>query len=56
VLQISHNVQGHSTIVFSDFWPAFLVVGLFSFLSIPVTARLPQGAGDEIARGSRGSA
>jgi predicted MFS family arabinose efflux permease len=56
VLQISHNVQGHSTIVFSDFWPAFLVVGLFSFLSIPVTARLPQGAGDEIARGNRGSA
>jgi MFS family permease len=56
VLQISHNVQGHSTIVFSDFWPAFLVVGLFSFMSIPITARLPHGAGDEIARGSRGRA
>jgi hypothetical protein len=42
--------------VFSDFWPAFLVVGLFSLLSIPVTARLPQGAGDEIARGHRGRA
>jgi EmrB/QacA subfamily drug resistance transporter len=56
VLQISHNVQGHSSIVFSDFWPAFLVVGLFSVMSIPVTARLPRDAGDEIARGSRGRA
>jgi uncharacterized membrane protein len=56
VLQISHNVQGHSAIVFSDFWPAFLVVGLFSLMSIPITARLPHGAGDEIARGSRGRA
>jgi hypothetical protein len=32
------------------------VVGLFSFMSIPITARLPHGAGDEIARGSRGRA
>ncbi|CAH2933662.1 MAG: Uncharacterized MFS-type transporter [uncultured Paraburkholderia sp.] len=31
VLQISHNVQGHSSIVFSDFWPAFLVVGRSRF-------------------------
>ncbi len=56
VLQISHNLQGHATIVWSDFWPAFLVVGLFSFASIPVTARLPRGSGDELARGGRGSA
>ncbi|MCC8392947.1 MFS transporter [Paraburkholderia sp. MMS20-SJTR3] len=56
VLQISHRLQGHPKIVFSDFWPAFLVVGLFSFLSIPVTARMPRDAGDEIARGSRGRA
>jgi hypothetical protein len=54
VLQISHNLQGHATIVWSDFWPAFLVVGLFSVCSIPVTARLPHDAGDEIARGGRG--
>jgi hypothetical protein len=32
------------------------VVGLFSVGSIPVTARLPQGSGDEIAKGSRGRA
>ncbi|MDH6152072.1 EmrB/QacA subfamily drug resistance transporter [Paraburkholderia sp. WSM4179] len=56
VLQISHRVQGHPNIVFSDFWPAFLVVGLFSCLSIPITRRLPRDAGDEISRGSRGRA
>ena len=37
VLQISHVLHGHSSITLSDFWPAFLVVGLFSFASIPVT-------------------
>ncbi|MBB3258550.1 EmrB/QacA subfamily drug resistance transporter [Paraburkholderia bannensis] len=56
VLQVSHRLQGHSTIVWSDFWPAFLVVGLFSVASIPVTLRLPATAGDEIARGRRGQA
>jgi EmrB/QacA subfamily drug resistance transporter len=56
VLQISHRVQGHSSIVWSDFWPAFLVVGLFSVASIPVTMRLPANAGEEIARGRRGKA
>jgi EmrB/QacA subfamily drug resistance transporter len=55
VLQISHVLQGHKAIVWSDFWPAFLVVGLFSCASIPVTARLPHGSGDELARGKRGS-
>lgn len=54
VLQVSHRIQGHPTIVWSDFWPAFLVVGLFSVASIPVTLRLPANAGDEIARGRRG--
>jgi len=53
-LQISHSLQGHPAMVWSDFWPAFLVVGLFSFLSIPITARLAQNAGHEISRGSRG--
>jgi EmrB/QacA subfamily drug resistance transporter len=56
VLQISHKVQGHPAIVWSDFWPAFLVVGLFSVASIPVTMRLPANAGEEIARGRRGNA
>ncbi|WP_322042226.1 MFS transporter [Paraburkholderia sp. J67] len=56
VLQVSHRLQGHPTIVWSDFWPAFFVVGLFSVASIPVTLRLPANAGDEIARGRRGKA
>lgn len=56
VLQISHNVQGHPTIVWTDFWPAFLVVGLFSLASIPVTAKLPHNSGEELARGGRGEA
>jgi len=54
VLQISHKVQGHASIVWTDFWPAFLAVGLFAVASIPVTKRLPADAGDEIARGRRG--
>jgi EmrB/QacA subfamily drug resistance transporter len=54
VLQISHNLQGHPHIVWSDFWPAFVVVALFALSSILVTAHLPHGSGDEIARGSRG--
>jgi EmrB/QacA subfamily drug resistance transporter len=55
VLQLSRDLHGHTTVVQSDFWPAFLVVGLFAVASIPVTARLPHGAGDELARGGRGS-
>ncbi|MEX3959294.1 MFS transporter [Trinickia sp. EG282A] len=54
VLQIARAVHGHAHVTWSDFWPAFLVVGLFSFGSIPITRRLSPDAGDEIARGSRG--
>ncbi|CAM2197325.1 Transport protein HsrA [Paraburkholderia kururiensis] len=54
VLQISRDLQGHAHVVWSDFWPAFFAVALFSVASIPVTARLPHGTGDEIARGVRG--
>lgn len=51
-VQASSVLQGHETARWSDFWPAFLLVGLFSFGSIPVTSRLPADAGDEIARGT----
>jgi EmrB/QacA subfamily drug resistance transporter len=54
VLQLSQTLHGHAQIAWSDFWPAFLVVGLCSFASIPVTCRLPPQAGDDIARGTRG--
>jgi hypothetical protein len=54
VLQIARALHGHTHAMWSDFWPSFVAVGLFSFLSIPVTRRLAPHAGDEIARGSRG--
>jgi hypothetical protein len=54
VLQISQLLHGHVHVAWTDFWPAFLVVGLCSFASIPVTLRLPLRAGEEISRGSRG--
>lgn len=34
VLQSSHVLQGHPTIVWPDFWPAFATAGLCSFASI----------------------
>lgn len=55
VLQISNHLQGHATIVEADFWPAFLVVGLFSVASVPVTSRLPHNAGLELTRGKSGA-
>jgi EmrB/QacA subfamily drug resistance transporter len=54
VLQIARALHGHAQATWSDFWPAFLVVGLFSFGSIPITRQLAHDAGDEIARGTRG--
>ncbi len=53
VLQITRSLHGHPAIMWSDFWPAFVVVGLCSFASISVTRRLAHDAGDEIARGKR---
>ena len=44
-LQISQRVQGHAQLGAADFWPAFVVVGLFSILSVVETRRLPPGAG-----------
>ncbi|MFC5474463.1 MFS transporter [Paraherbaspirillum soli] len=44
-VHFSSHLQGHSTIVAGDFWPAFVVIGLFSMASIPVTRRLPSNAG-----------
>ncbi|AEA64768.1 MFS transporter [Burkholderia gladioli] len=54
VLHLSAALRGHPSVQWSDFWPAFLVVGLCSFASIPITRRLAPNAGDEIARGKRG--
>lgn len=54
VLHLSAWLHGHALIGWQDFWPAFLVVGLLSFGSIPITAKLAPNAGDEVARGKRG--
>lgn len=55
VLQLTRALNGHAALAWSDFWPAFLAVGLCSFASIPVTRRLAHHAGDDIARGRRGA-
>ncbi|TDN62820.1 MFS transporter [Paraburkholderia sp. BL10I2N1] len=52
-LQVTRALHGHPTITWSDFWPSFVLMGLFSFASILVTRRLAPDAGDEIARGKR---
>ncbi|RXZ36721.1 DHA2 family efflux MFS transporter permease subunit [Oxalobacteraceae bacterium CAVE-383] len=39
------RLQDHPKIVSTDFWPAFIVVGLFSIASIPLTRRLSRNAG-----------
>lgn len=50
VLQASSRLAGHEHLTAGDFLPAFLVIGLFSWLSIPVTRQLPADAGTELAR------
>jgi EmrB/QacA subfamily drug resistance transporter len=52
-LQVTRALHGHPTIIWSDFWPSFVLMGLFSCASILVTRRLAVDAGDEIARGKR---
>lgn len=48
-LQMSNTAQGHAQIVASDFWPAFLAIGMISALSIPFAMRLSKNAGAELA-------
>ena len=48
-LQISNTAQGHASIVAADFWPAFLLIGIVSALSIPFAMRLPKDAGAELS-------
>jgi len=49
-LQMTQALHHHAHIEAGDFWPAFVVVGLFSLASIPLTAQLPRNAGHELAR------
>jgi EmrB/QacA subfamily drug resistance transporter len=48
-LELSHTLQGHSTIVGADFWPAFLTVGAISVSSLLFFVRLPGDAGAELS-------
>jgi EmrB/QacA subfamily drug resistance transporter len=48
-LQASSFLQGHKTIVASDFWPAFLCMGLFVAFSARSAFGLPSDAGAEMA-------
>ncbi|WP_321897076.1 MFS transporter [Burkholderia cepacia] len=52
VVQVARALHGHAHIMWSDFWPAFLIVGLFSLGSIPATRRLSPDAGDDMVRSS----
>ena len=53
VLQISNDLQGHDTIVASDFWPAFAVVALISAASLFFNSALAPDAGAEISGQAR---
>ena len=44
----SSRIQGHATVVAADFWPAFIVIALFSLASIPIARRLPRDAGSAL--------
>ncbi|OWY28702.1 MFS transporter [Herbaspirillum robiniae] len=48
-LQASNEIQGHATLVATDFWPAFLVVGAVASCSLFMLRRLPPNAGAEMA-------
>ncbi|GAB3252446.1 MFS transporter [Chitinimonas naiadis] len=50
-LQFSSHVQGHPHLTASDFWPVFILIGLFSIASIPLTRKLPHDAGKAMAQG-----
>lgn len=47
-LQLSNRLQGHPHLVAADFWPAFVVIGLFSAMSIWQTRRLAPQAGQAL--------
>ena len=48
-LQLASDLQGHASIMTSDFWPAFLIVALISAASMIFHLRLAADAGAEIA-------
>jgi EmrB/QacA subfamily drug resistance transporter len=52
-LELSSSIQGHSSVVAADFWPAFLVVALISGASVFYNVALPRDAGAELSGKSK---
>ena len=52
-LELSSYIQGHTSIVAADFWPAFLTVGLISAASVFYNMALPRDAGAELSGKAR---
>ena len=48
-LELSSQLQHHTSVVASDFWPAFVVVGLIGGCSVFYNIALPKNAGAELA-------
>jgi len=48
-LELSSQLQGHTSIVASDFWPAFVIVGLIAMSSVFYNTGLPPDAGAEMS-------
>jgi EmrB/QacA subfamily drug resistance transporter len=49
MLQVMLNAHGEKDLTITDFWPAFLVVGLIAVLSLFGFLRLSRDAGEEVA-------
>lgn len=49
LLHFSQAINGHPQIRWTDFWPAFLVVGMFSVASVSVTRRMSPDGGSSVA-------
>ena len=49
LLHFSQVLRGRTEIAWTDFWPVFLIVGMFSVASIAVTRRMPADGGSGVA-------
>ena len=52
LLHMSQSLHGQPELAWNDFWPAFLIVGLFSVASIAITRRMPADGGSSVAGAS----
>lgn len=50
VIQLTNHINGSDTLTQSDFWPAFLIIGMFSVLSVPMMRKLPENAGRDLTK------